>query len=899
MPPLFKSLLGNGSKDREPTEEMRALLAEMQHERVRFEALLASVRSSSEHLQTLGEPIAQAESGVEAVGARLADLEQRFSAMVQLVPKFESMHERAEGLVEGTLRAEAQVVQALEDARGIRESFGEIGAKIEQALSLKEQLGNFLEIEKPFQQVRAEVGELRGQVEGTGENMNKLRQQHERLLDAHKLATTKMEALDRRREELSRDLQDKERRVASVAQAVRGLDGVQGTVDDLRRQIGTLKALGDFVAQKSAALEAQREGVEAALARAESLDRAMRQVDAGVRQQQANESALAGLQDQVAALQSLHETVIERSREISQLQRDTDEQARGMRLDLASAQDELKKAVERFEFESRGLESVSERVTDVRASLSEFESRFTGLSESSQTVATLLSQAQALEDRIGSLSSEVERIGGESARLEAIRRDLDETARAAAETGAKVVRIEAARPVVEAALRDFEQLRGAHALVTDALEQARVAHGELARALEGQQDTRTWLTSVEREVHEMRARAEDLLAMQPLVDRAHDQTRNVGESLAAIEARWEFVEDLQQRLTSLTTLGGNVDERGRQLMARMEAAERRFEGLSAQAGEAERTARVVAETSAVLGAAVRGTEEASRKLAAVEARCESVEALAERTRALGKELDQRQHALESARKDLQKVSGLRRDAAASAQQLDELSGRLTEALAAAGDRVARLDEMATRIEHRVADLQPVEGRLDRFEGRMAKWDLVEEDVARSLEQLTARQGTVDALQGDLDRMFAMAEKTATEVREITSAQREIEDSRRLLDSVMSGLRDVRDMASALDERRRQTTRAEERLARAEALLMDVHSSLEALQGQKVIVDQAVEKAGTLKVLVRQAEGMVESLREEREIVGRMRVAVGGGRDDAADGDDEPRGEDGEPMARAA
>ena len=50
-------------------------------------------------------------------------------------------------------------------------------------------------------------------------------------------ATTKMEALDRRREELSRDLQDKERRVASVAQSVRGLDGVQHTVDDLKRDL--------------------------------------------------------------------------------------------------------------------------------------------------------------------------------------------------------------------------------------------------------------------------------------------------------------------------------------------------------------------------------------------------------------------------------------------------------------------------------------------------------------------------------------------------------------------------------------------------------------------------------------------------------------------------------------
>jgi DNA repair exonuclease SbcCD ATPase subunit len=897
MAPLLKSLLGHGSKDREHTEEMKALLQEMQQERIRYEALLASVRSSSEHLQTLGEPIAKAGSDVESVTSRIGDLESRFAAMVQLVPKFESMHERVEGLVEGQHRAESQVVQALEDASRIRASFADIGARIEQALSLKERLENFLEVEKPFQQVRDDVGTLRGQVEGTGDHLTKLREQHDRLLDAHKLATTKMEALDRRREELSRDLQDKERRVASVAQAVRGLDGVQHTVDDLKRQMGTLKALGDFVAQKGAALEAQREAVENALARADNLDRSMRQVDAGMRQQQENEASLAALQDRVAALQSLHETVLDRSREITQLQRDTDEQAREMRIDLAAAQEELKKSVERFEFESRGLESVSQRVTDVRGSLSDFENRFKGLSESSQTVAALLSQAQGLSGQLQNLSAEVERIDEESGKLQSIRRDLDELTRVARDTGAKVVRIEEARPAVDAALRDFEQLRGSHALVKDALEQAQIANGEMTRVREAQAGTREWLTGVEQGVTGLKAQVERIEGLRPVVDLADQQTRRIGEAMDLIQSRQEFVEELQGRLTQLGTLGGNLDERGRQLMERMQAAEQRFAGLSAQAEEAGRTARVVAETSSGLGLAARGTEEVGRKVAALEARCESVETLAERTQALKKELDQRQNALESAKKDLQKASGLRQDAATSAQKLDELASRLTAALGVAEGRVTQLEVLATKLEHRATDLQPAEHRLDRFEERMAKWNLVEQDVARSLEQLSARQGTVDALSADLDRMFGMAEKTAIEVREITSAQRGIEDSRNLLDSVMARLQDVRDMASALDERKRQTAKAEERLARAEALLVDVHSSLEALQGQKVIVDQAVEKTGSLRVLVKQAEGMVESLREERELVGRVRAAVGIVRQDADDdfADDETDG----PAAKAA
>ena len=146
--------------------------------------------------------------------------------------------------------------------------------------------------------------------------------------------------------------------------------------------MGTLKAMTDFVAQKTASLEAQREAADRVLAQASELERAMRQIDAGVRQQQENEKTFRALQDQVASLRTLHEAVIDRSAEISQLQREVDERTQAARHDLAAMSGETKKSVERFDFERRGLESVTQRLADLRASLSDCEDRFKGLSES-------------------------------------------------------------------------------------------------------------------------------------------------------------------------------------------------------------------------------------------------------------------------------------------------------------------------------------------------------------------------------------------------------------------------------------------------------------------------------------------------------------------------------------
>src|SRR5882762_2216648 len=120
MTPLLKNLLGNGSKDREAVEAMRAILNDMQQERTRFETLLETVRASTDRLLQLDAPVAKVSSDVDAVAARLGDVEQRFSAVVQLSNQFQTLDERAEGLAQHHQRAETEIAEALEDVQRIR-----------------------------------------------------------------------------------------------------------------------------------------------------------------------------------------------------------------------------------------------------------------------------------------------------------------------------------------------------------------------------------------------------------------------------------------------------------------------------------------------------------------------------------------------------------------------------------------------------------------------------------------------------------------------------------------------------------------------------------------------------------------------------------------------------------
>ena len=867
---LLKNLLGSNTKDEQFAEEMRAVLQELQQERARCDNLIESVRTAGDKLHELNDPIAKVGSDVESMLSRLAELDQRFQAMVQLTNRLQELDERAEGLTEGHGRATEQIAKAAADAEQIRAIFEELKDKVDLATDLKDRLESFLEVEKPFSLLRSEAESVRGHVEGTGERMNRLREQHDRLLVAHETALSKMEALDRRRDDLSRDLQDKEHRVAEVEESVRTMDGVQHTVSDLERKIATLRALGETVTQKAAALDAQREAVERALAQAEQLERAMRTVDTGVRQQQENEKSLRKLNDQVNGLASLHESVLERSSEISQLQRDTDSQIRATRQDLGTLTDQTKKAVERFEFESRGLESVNQRVVDLRSALTDSENRIQGVNAATHTANELTSQTRALAAHVQTLTEEVGRVDQEYDRLNAIRSELDSTEQKAREASTQVEQFLESQPALERGLRDLSELSGANALVKDALEQTKLTHDEISRVRETQSETRSWLAGVEQSVAELKDKVAELNQIAPTVDVVQKQAKLASESVAALELRREFVDDLLRRMADLGSLTARLEERDRQLQARMETAEQQLVGLSAHAAEAERLSQNISTVSSHVSEAGRRADEVGKTVATVAARCESVEALAERTRALGPELEQRHNAIREATENLERASELRKDAADAAQQMKEQAKKLTTSLATTGEQLHAMGALTQELEDRATRLQSVEKRLISFEDRLGKWDTIETQLEHSLEQLAVRQGTVETLRADFDRMFALAEKTVTSVREITAAAREVEESRKLLAEVQGRLGEIKDSAKALDERKRQMVKAEERLARAEALLLEVRSGVETLEGQKAIIDQAVEKTGSLRFLLKQADSRISELREERELSTRVR-----------------------------
>ena len=126
MKPLLKNLMGNGSKDQEMLEAMRGVLAEMQAERERYEALVEGSKAGADRLRKLGEPLAQTEGEVEAMQTRMAQMEERFQGLVKLSELLQNLEDRAEGLTKSTQWAESRLSSALEGSQKIESSMSEL-----------------------------------------------------------------------------------------------------------------------------------------------------------------------------------------------------------------------------------------------------------------------------------------------------------------------------------------------------------------------------------------------------------------------------------------------------------------------------------------------------------------------------------------------------------------------------------------------------------------------------------------------------------------------------------------------------------------------------------------------------------------------------------------------------
>ena len=113
---------------------------------------------------------------------------------------------------------------------------------------------------------------------------------------------------------------------------------------------------------------------------------------------------------------------------------------------------------------------------------------------------------------------------------------------------ARVGRLDEARPSIDTALKDLSSLGRSREAMKENLEQMRLVYQEIMRAREGQAETEEWLSSTEESLGKLQEQVRDLNSMRPRLELLQQETERITGSIADIESRREFVDEVHKRL---------------------------------------------------------------------------------------------------------------------------------------------------------------------------------------------------------------------------------------------------------------------------------------------------------------------------------------------------------------
>jgi len=869
----LKNLLGHDVKMEELPAELRAVLTQLRHERANLEAATVKAHDAAQQLAQIQQPVAEAQRVV-------LELQTRIKALERLVPVLATLDQETETVSRTQRHTEKKLDQMADDAKGIHAEIEQLRGALDAAFALKSDVQDLIELSKGLKPLRTDADALTGQLRDLSQGFDRTRQRHDELQRAGEAAASRLQILEEHQHQLQASVASSQTRITGFDQAFAHLTQAAADAAETRHQLGTLKALADYVTQKVAALEEQREVVDRALGQADHLSGVMRDIDDKIAQHQEHARTLGEVSTRVVELQAQHADLIARTRDLSSGHEGIAQSDRELRGRLSALRDDVQRTVKRFELEHEGLNAVEQRIIGLRGALSDLETRFQALDESGRIIGDVRSRADGLAAQVGHIADQVAELEPQAAGIASLRVDADRLAQTVESITERTLRLEKTQPTVDAVLADFVSLKGTHEAVRDAAERLRVTEGEIARARDGQSQTKTWLDGVTASVDGLREELAKVEALKPTVSAVRSEAERLSQSVTQIESRRELVQQLHERMSDLTGSAAQLEERTRGIGIRMDSTDERFQALVAHADEAARIEKLVPSVLGSVEQAERRIGEIDGTIRSLETRAQSVERLSEETAALGREIEQRRVALQSATEHLERASELRAEAGHIAQQLEERARQLNGTLVGATDRTAALGATIEELEGRAGNLRFIQKRMTQFEERLAKWHATEEQLTRALDQAANRQATVDALQTDLHRLFEVAEQTVDHVRSIAGAKEQVSETQAMLVNVLDMVHQARDAATGLDQRKRQVEQAEERLARVEALLADMESSLDSLNGQKAFLDQVIEKAGALEYYAKQAEGLVTLLRETgadrpREITGASRGDSGG------------------------
>ena len=834
-------------------------LAELSGPKGSVAGLLAGVdrlNADFEKMEARGDSLEQNLERIDALEKREAELGASQDRLTQA-------HERA---FFGADRVEGRV-------KGLHDRLSSIEEDLTSVAVAKQEIEDIAGPEGALAKVRKQVELAREQALDCGENVAHIREDQAELRNSHENAAARYEKLSGGMEALGE----------STKKAIRDIAKVEGTMQDLEkadelsarteRQLLALKTLADNTNQTVASLERHKEAIDRTEAQARGLTNLHWELESRLKDTRAQIKEVKKVNTSIEELRTMSTQVKERSSELRTEQAAIHEENKLLQATMGGLQEEMRRGATRFELEQSGLEAISQRIIALRTGLTEFENRFRALDDTSKAVREAERKVDDVSARASTISAELGRLSEQVELVEGMREGMAQALATASEVEGSLQGIEARRGEVREAVDDLATLRASREEVENTLERLRATRAEIDRMQTAQSETGAWLATTHESTRELRQMVAELDDLSGNVRHMRQNADHVMAVAGDLEARKESFEELEARMSELRRVGSQLDERTSNLLGTLTDADHRLRALVRRADKADEVRVVIEGVSAEVEEAELRMEELGGGVESVAERQEALTTLSQRVNRLMADIEQGREAMTQTTGHFDRVSELRKEAAAAIQTLEDQIRTASEDLKNAEEQAEKVGARAERLEARAGSLRFAEKRITQFEEKLARLDKVEQELDRSIETLTARQESLDQVRDDVQTLFATSQSTLEDVRAISEARDEVQGASETLDAVRAKADTMTKVLANIDQRQLQIQQAEDRLSRADALLMEIRVGLESLASQKAVIDHVIATSGKLTFEAKEAEGLIEALRQERELTQGVHDAV--------------------------
>ena len=882
--------LSLGTKARKRTDELNAIVLAARHERDELDALvqqldgrhgkLAEVSSTVEHVR---DKAVDASEQLEAIAARIADLDKR-------VTGFEAIGAQVEGMSD-VVRQAQQAAALMADSGGQlekhREAMEQLAAEYRETRAAIEALGVERQlVHEAHHEWQRSHADLRGAIDKAAAITRELDQ-----LRSHASALAHDQAaISKTAEQVLDNTATVTRTVKDIESKIDSLGMLHELATTTEERLRSLNALAEHVTVKTKALDTQRETIDRAAAEANRLNQMVWAMEAQIGKLEEGNRQIARADDVLRQTEELAEEVQNELDAASERRDRFSRETARIEKDGAQLIQTVRAQMERLAIEGKSLDAHEQRIADLQGALGAAERQLETVLGRQEAVSALDRKAESLGETVRQLSAELAELSRRRADVDALAERLARVEATAREAEARQARLEAGREHVEQLRAELEAIHASHATAAMLCSQLTADRAALESA--GQNIARFTLEApaIEHQVAAVLEKFRDLDEADRVAARTRDTIAELDATLARSSEKLQFVEKVERRLNGLHTLNTEVGRRMEEQLVRradLEGIRARTDEISAHISDAHqkldaiRTAQeklpAILECAATLAhdieqleARMDGLRRSETDLVGQERRLDALVAASRDHHAV---IADRTTHLEALAESLNRGSVLKNELLADLARAQAEQQETAARMAATEAQLKHVEALRQQLDDRQSALAAAEKRMSAFEAQLENLSRLAADTDVKIESIAAREPKVAAVKAEVDQVHDVAAAAKRDVEAIVERREELQALRTRLDALVQALGDTDERLATIESRRALVEEVQSRSELIANLLEDIGANLDLVAGQKAQIEYVSDQVARLEYSIQQSQNTMRALHNERERAERVEQAI--------------------------